>query len=59
MSQTSSGLFVKVCVCVTGPDEGGCQQPEGRNWQTQVPDRGVPGGAEEPDGEDEGERQEH
>ena len=48
-----------VCVCVSGPGEVGRQQPEGRHRQTQVSDRGVSRGAEESDGEDEGERQEH
>lgn len=51
----------KLCVvwCVSGPGKGGCQQPEGGHRQTQVSDCGVSWGAEESDGEDEGERQEH
>lgn len=44
---------------VSGPDEGGRQHPEGRHRQTEVSDCGVSGGAEESDGEDEGECQEH
>lgn len=44
---------------LTGSGEGGRQHPEGGHRQTQVPDCGVSRGAEESDGEDEGERQEH
>lgn len=46
-------------MCVLGPTEGGRQRPEGRHQQTQVSDCGVAGGAEDSEGEDEGERQEN
>lgn len=46
-------------MCVSDPAEGGCQQPEGRHQQTQVSDCGVSRGAQESDGEDEGECQEY
>lgn len=46
-------------MCVSGPGEGGHQQPEGRHQETKVSDCGFSRGAEESDGEDEGERQAH
>lgn len=50
---------ISASLCASGPGEARCQQPEGRHQQTEVSDRGVSRGAEEPDGEDEGECEEH
>lgn len=55
---TDGRVFI-VMMCVSGPGEGGRQQPEGRHQQTQVSDCGVSRGAEDSDGEDEGECQAH
>lgn len=46
-------------MCVLGPIENGRQRPEGRHQQTQVSDCGVARGAEDSEGEDEGECQEN
>jgi len=44
---------------MSGPGKSGFEQPEGGHRQAEVSDRGVSRRAEESDGEDEGECQEH